>query len=356
MGIVHRKHLKLTEDNNDSISIRRAVLPFQSNTSAMRSVMTASQLGNMITPTTVERPICDSHMSQELWGHSTCVMPITAKYIKLLHKFTYQYRTIYIYQLDRDRIHIYDTDGTLNNKGYLVKMNTDLDSLTIDEEITIDSANEPFYLKYNDQFDPITRTTGIGSNSRCICSTNVHNASDSISASESFVNKYWVIKSKSPAIRLNNKTISSSYHDMFPKLGELLQDPILLKVLDGTSEAISLAQAGNIPSGFDDDVILIEPNSYLYGIEVYCNNPIEKNYHLEKHRLELLNFRRSVYDAISNLPVGKLTPEALIFKENFKYSKFRVGTQDLKDPYILLKINTLDKPKVGAKFGGPCTW
>ena len=162
-----RQTIKLQDGDLDTISSRRAVFSFVDKTSSPRSDLAVGQISNSVTPIRTEAPITDSMLGPEIWCRSTCVKEAKGDSITLLHKIQFQNRTVYVYKLN-GVIEIYDTDGQVVNAGFTTKMRTDLDLLEIDKEVQLDPKHNKFYIKYNDQFDPQTRTMRFGNNIRYV--------------------------------------------------------------------------------------------------------------------------------------------------------------------------------------------
>lgn len=343
-----RTSIKLKEGDLDTISSRRAIFSFVDKTSSPRSDLAVGQISNSVTPVITEAPIVDSMLGPEIWCRSTCVKEAVGGKITLLHKITYQNRTLYIYRLN-GVVHIYDTNKLSVHSGFATRMRTDLDELEVGQEVTLDPKYNKFYIKYNDQFDPQTRTMHYGNNIRYVCETNLHNAADSVCVSQSFVNKFVKMKSKTIFIDLKDKYILSEYANIFPPIGKMINDPILCRIIDNTGGIGILTQTNETPAGLEDDVIILEENSYIHGIEVFCNEPIQ-NEHLEKLRLEYVDFRNAIYSALSSYDDSELSDEAKVMREYCRITKFRDGDVDVKYPLIKLTVVSLDVPGPGYKF------
>jgi hypothetical protein len=343
-----RQSIKLKDGDIDTISSRRGVFSFVDKTSSPRSDLAVGQISNSVTPVFTESPIVDSALGPEIWAKSTCVKEAVGDKLTLIKKITYQNRTVYVYKLN-GIIEIYDTNKLSVNAGFATRMRTDLDELKEGEEVTLDPKYNKFYIKYNDQFDPHTRIMRYGNNIRYVCETNLHNAGDSVCVSQSFVNKFIKMKSKTIHIDLKNKYILSEYPEIFPQIGKLITNPILCRVVDNENGIGVLTQTNETPAGLEDDVIILEDNSYIHGIEVYCNDVIQ-NEHLEKLRLSYRDFRNEVYSTLAQFDETALSDEAKIMKEYCRVIKFRDGDAEIKYPLIRLTIVTLDVPGPGYKF------
>lgn len=343
-----RQFIQLKDGDLDTISSKRAIFSFVDKTASQRSDLAVGQISNSVTPIITEAPIVDSMLGPEIWCHSSCVKEAKGGTITLLHKIKFQSRTVYVYKYN-GKIEIYDTNGLSINAGFSTVMRTDLDLLEIGEPCEIDPKYNKFYIKYNDQFDPTTRTMHFGNNIRYVCETNLHNAGDSVCVSESFIKKFVKLKSKVISIDLKDKYILSEYPDVFPPLGKLIHDPILCRVINNQNGIGMLTQSNETPAGLEDDVILIEDNSYIHSIEVFCNEPIQ-NEVLEKLRIDYQNFRNEVYLALSQYKDSDLSEEAKVMKSYCSVTKFRDGDEDIKYPFIRITVNTIDIPGPGYKF------
>ena len=343
-----RASIKLKEGDLDTISSRRAVFSFVDKTSSPRSDLAVGQISNSVTPMVTEAPIVDSMLGPEIWCRSTCVKEAKTDAITLLHKIQFQNRTIYVYRMN-GIVDIYDTDKLNVNAGFTTVMKTDLDLLEVGQTVEIDSKYNKFYIKYNSQFNPVTRTMNFGNNVRYICETNLHNAGDSVCVSESFIRKFIKLKTKVITIDLKDKSILSEYKNAFPDIGQIITNPILCRIIDDVNGVGALTQSEETPAGLEDDVILVEEMSYIHGIEVYCNSPIADPY-LEGLRQDMLNFRYQIYEALSKYDETELSDEAKVMKEYNRIHKFRDGDTEVKFPIIKLTVNTIDVPGPGYKF------
>jgi len=333
----------------DATSPRRILDIFREKTSSQRSDLYAHQLANLVLLANPEVPDVDSTMNPDMMEHNSCIQKLTGT-VKLLHKLTYQFRKIYIYQVDGGMIDVLDTYGFIDNNGYATPFRTDLDLLKEGDEITIGNKknDDDFYLKYVHQFDPATRSFSLGANVRCAVSLRLANAADSVCVSQSFINRFISFKTKKLSLKLNRKTVLTMYDGNLPPLGEMISGNILAKIVQDISETTALCQSIEIPSGDEDDTIFTEPNSYISAIEVYSNQPLQ-NELLEKYRLELLEFRTNVRQALSKYSEKMLSKEAKILKENFSHQQFRDTNTAIDFPLLQLTINTIDVPEEGTK-------
>lgn len=330
-------------------SKRNAVSCLMNKNSSQRMDMCQSQLSSSVCPVKdAESPYIDSNMRQDLYTRSSCIKRAVGK-IKVLAKLKYQFRTIYIYELNGKFTYL-DTDGTIVTNGFACVTHTDLRDLPIGEEVDI--SQDSFLLSYPDQYDPNTDCVNTGFNPRTVIITDWDNSGDSTPVSETLVKRLTTLKSKSINIHLNNKSIKSKYPGKFPVIGEFIDDTILFKVCNDIGVVSELAQSAKMATGAEDDTIVVEPNSYLSSIEVFCNSPI-KDSDLEKYRVEYLDFRHKVYNTIAplvdNFP-DRCSDELKILKDNFSYDQFQVSGIECKYPYVKLKVVTIDVPEVGQKL------
>lgn len=328
---------------------RNAISPTVAHNSSQRIDLALGQLMNSVMPIgkNADYPYFDSCMRHDFYTRSSCIKRATGV-IKVIAAIKYQFRTIYIYQLNGIYDYL-DTDGIKETNGFGVRELTDLKDLPIGEEVDI--SQDSFLLKYPEQYNPTTDTVGIGVNARTIVSTNWDNSGDSNLISQSLATQLTTIKQKKVKFKLNNKSIKSKYPGKFPPLGQLLDDTILFKIVNDIGFVSDLAQSARMTTGSEDDTILVLPNSYISSIEVYCNNPI-KDPDLEKYRLELLDFRHAVYDVVAPLvdyEYDKCSDKLRILKDNFSHDLFHVGGEELIFPFVRMKINSLSELNVTTK-------
>lgn len=349
-----------TEKNLEITQHKKNLIPCANNNAPQRLDLFCAQQPNMVIPLEAETPNFDSSMSQEYLCHSSCFQKEPAgSIITVHHKIHFQHRTVYVYDVN-GKYDIFDTNGVITTSGFSIPCKTDFASCEIGVPYQI-PEDEVFYRKYPGNFDPCTGVAGWGYNARCIISTNANNAQDSVAVSETLLRKLTVLKTKVVNINLRQKVLISTYPEIFPKVGQLLQGDVLLKICNDEGLITKLTQGTNVPSGYEDEEIVLEDNSYLGGIEVYCNSPID-NPHLEKLRLELLDFRKRVYNALQ--PIITKHPnhcslEMKAFAEHCKYEKFRTEDLEIIHPLIKLTIHNISMADVGTKisnvYGGKVT-
>lgn len=335
--------------NEDRYS-RSCLFPNQQITSSQRKDLSLSLLQNLVIPIFTEYPMVDSCMAADMIKYSSCIKELKGV-IKLISKFTYQLRTVYIYSLN-GKVYVYDDNsGTIVSQRIVNNMKTDLDNLEIGEEYNL-TDSDSFFLKYPEGiFNPSNGLYGYGNNILSTTGVEFDNSQDSCAVSESFLNKFITRETRTITIPLNNKKILSRWDDIFPKIGEIINEEFLFKVVSSEGDMYTLAQSSNLPAGEEDDTVVTYLNSMLVSVEVYSNTPID-NEILESHRRELIKFRQDIYFELKRLKDrgAILDNEALIMMENFSYSKFRTNKDIITKPLIKLRIDSLYRPGVGSKF------
>ena len=68
---------------------------------------------------------------------------------------------------------------------------------------------------------------------------------------QSFMRKFAAIRTKEINIKLNKKRILNR----MPKIGEIINKPVLLKIVPDTGDIQTMCQDLNIPSGAEDEKI-----------------------------------------------------------------------------------------------------
>ena len=334
-----------TTTTNESTSLKCCITPFRNQISSQRSDLFHSQLQNSVMPIFTETPVVMSCLQSEVLSISTAIKKVKGKVIKLLRKFRFQHRTVYIFELD-GIVDVYDSEKTLINNGFSSPLRTDLELLEEGVEYDIGSSeSDTLYKAYPSQYDPVTRIPTFGRNIVTCVTVDVANADDSVRASESFMRKFAAIRTKEINIKLNKKRILNR----MPKIGEIINKPVLLKIVPDTGDIQTMCQDLNIPSGAEDENIYCEPNSYVSKIEVWSNEPLEDP-ELEELRQELLNFRHSIAAFLLSVPDDKLSRRAARYKDNYSYSEFRTEDAEISYPLIKITINSLDIPDEGYKF------
>lgn len=315
---------------------------------SQRMDMYQSQSESLVMPINGDYPIIASSLFHDIMQRNSCIVKASGK-IKIIEKFTYQFRTIYVYELN-GKYDIYDTDGYIDSNGYACQELSDLRHLPVGEEVDI--SQDDFYISHPSQFNPKSRTLGYGANVIAISSTSFDNSGDSAPMSESMVKKFATLKCKTIRKHLSGKTIVSKYPKLFPELGEIISDNILFKVVDDNGYVSQLAQNASLPTGDEDDTVIVEKNTYISSIEVYCNNTIENPY-LEAYRQELLNFRTNVYNCLSRLVdyyPNSCSSAIFCYKGNFQHNIFHTEGKELAYPLIKMKTITISIPNKGSKF------
>lgn len=343
-------------------SKRLAWSPCLKFNSSQRMDMFQSQRQSSLVPLNSELPIVDSMMSQDILGRSTAIKRTTASTVTLIAKHTYQMRRIYVYKLryinektGKERIlyDLLDSSGTVDTNGYCSFELSDFDNLEVGVEYDI--TKDDFFIRYPNQFNPATDLVNMGVNVRCIISADIESAGDSAPASESMVRKLTAMKSKTVNIHLINKVIKTDkdkYPRIFPEIGNIIEDTILFKIVNDDGIITELSQSANVPSGVEDETVVVEPGTFVQSIEVYCNEPIQDPI-LEEYRQELLNFRAEVYNTVAPLVMyepGYCSEYLKRYCENFSHTQFANNTEELKHPYIKLVLTTIDVPGIGVKI------
>lgn len=353
---IHNRKNRLSIDIEDyhleASSIKRCTCSLQTQEASQRGDLFLHQKGNATIPHFAEKPIVESQLAQDILCKSTCIKRATGKTIKLINKFTYQKRKFYLYEEDGIVKH-HDTTGTIDINGYSATEYSDLDLLEIGETYDIGNNNsDEFYISYPKQFKPKESALYYGCNVVSMLNIDINNADDSAKVSESFVRKMVSIHTKEIKIHLKNKRIISQYENIFPEIGELIQNPIICRVVQDTGPISELALNNRTPSGYEDTNYYVEPNSYIVSVEVYCNKPIVDNPKLEQFRLNTLKMRENIYNTLEELASeGKTFDNSTyVIKENYRYNTFRTESQEINYPYIKIKVNTLDIPQEGSKF------
>lgn len=334
-----------TLTTNESTSFKCCVTPFKNQISSQRSDLFQSQLQNSVMPIITESPVVMSCLMPEVLSISTAIKKVKGKRITLLKKFKFQHRSVYIYELD-GVVDVHDTEKILTNNGFSSPLRTDFELLEEGVEYNIGSSfSDTLYKSYPSQYDPVTRVPSFGRNITACVTVDVANADDSVRASESFMRKFAAIRTKDINIKLNKKRILNR----MPKIGEIINKPVLLKIVPDTGDIQTMCQDLNIPSGAEDENIYCEPNSYVSKIEVWSNEPLEDP-ELEELRRGLLDFRHSIAAFLMTIPESKLSRRAARYRDNYSYSEFRTEDAEISYPLIKLTINSLDIPEEGYKF------
>lgn len=348
-----RLDIDLTGRPENFIS-RNCDTPFQFLTSSQRRDLATGFLPANIIGCEVERPLVDSNLAADMIKHSSCIQEITSGKIELVDKISYQLRTIYIYILDGE-VQIYDDNcGTVINQRSVNNMYTDLDKLEKGVEYDLDNKDsDSFYVKYPHFYNPNNGLYGYGRNILSTVATEFDNSQDSVAVSESFLDKFISRESRTIILTLNSKRILSKWSTVFPPIGEMLGDnQFIFKIISSEGDMYTLAQSSNLPAGEEDDAVVTYPNSMLVSVEVYSNEPITEDATLEKFRKELIKFRTEVYLRLKSLKTRgyKFSNEALIYLENFSYTKVRTNKEIIEHPTIVLRIDNLSRPNKGFKF------
>lgn len=358
-----RGELVIDKSACENYIARSCIYPFQGNTASQRRDLMNNFETALIIPTEVDIPIADSALTADAMKYCSCIRELRGEYVTLLAKFSYQLRTIYIYEHD-GIIKVYDdNNGTIINQRAVNNIYTDFDNINVGDTVNLaDKNNDTFYLKYPSFFNPTNGLIGYGRNIRCKIDVELDNSQDSVAVSESFLDKFISRKTKVTSFTLSNKEILSKYSNLLPKPGELIEDQFLCKIVQSDNDLFKLAQSSSIPSGEEDETIVLDQTSILTSIEVYCNNPIEDPV-LESYRKSLLKFRLDVYYKLNELLRNgkKLDHIAYRYLENFGIDKFRTNHSLIEKPLVVLRVDSLNRPaggmgyKFSNRYGGKYT-
>lgn len=350
---MRRVKFNLTEDLNESTQFRNCITPMANKVSGQRLQLVQHQFDSMILPIIAEHPLVESSMAQDILTRSSCISKIRGK-ISILAKFSYQDLTLYFYR-HNGKVRVYEDDGYFINNGFANRKFSDFSYLDTNVEYDTTAEEENFLKHYPSQYNPVSQTVGYGVNVVTAITTVRANALDAVDVSETFARKFAVLRDKTINISLAKKKIISSYENLFPKLGEFVDDTLLFKVVKDDNSVASLAQNPEVPAGYEDDNIIFEKFTFINRIEVFCNRVIE-NPILEQYRQDLLTFRQKVYDFIISLkePYDDFVDN---IRGNYMHVLRRSGSQDTKDPLIILRTKTVSVAETESKFkGGPSTW
>lgn len=357
-----RSEIYIDKNASENYIARSCIYPFQGNTASQRRDLMNNFETALVIPTEVDIPIADSALAADAMKYCSCIKELRGGYVTLLAKFSYQLRTIYIYEHD-GIIKVYDdNNGTIINQRAVNNIYTDFDNINVGDTVDLsDKNNDTFYLKYPSFFNPTNGLIGYGRNIRCKIDVELDNSQDSVAVSESFLDKFISRKTKITSFTLSNKEILSKYANLLPKPGELIEDQFLCKITSADNDLFKLAQSSSIPSGEEDETIVLDQTSILTSIEVYCNNPIEDPV-LESYRKSLLKFRLDVYYKLNELLRGgkKLDHVAYRYLENFGIDKFRTNHSLIEKPLVVLRVDSLNRPvglgyKFSNRYGGKYT-
>lgn len=342
-----RLKVEITEEMLETTQTQALAYAARGNDSSQRKDMALDQQMKLVVPIGAEYPYYQSSLMQDIMGRNSVIRRRRGK-ITLLHHIKHQFMNFYIYKLN-GIINVLETDKFHTTNNFTSVLRTDLDLLELNKEYDIRDDEENFCLTYPDSYSPITDCVGLGKNMRSIITTNVDNASDSALVSERFCAEFTCLRQAEIKIELTEKRIISRYKNLFPDIGTVIQDDILFKIIQDTDDPIILGQNPSIASGFEDEQIRVDSNSFLARVEVYSNVKC-KDENLEKFRLELLDYRHKVYDTLSEYSDIEMSEEAKIYRENYKHDKFRINSQSTDYPYIKMTFYTIDIPDVGYKF------
>lgn len=327
---------------------RNLIIPNAGKVSGQRKTLLQAQFPSSIPPLHAESPLTRSSFSDALLVHSSCIEKLRGT-ITLLKKFVYQ-DTVYYFYLHNNVVHLYIDDRYTENVGFACQKRTDLERLEEGVETDISDEEENFTLRYIQQYDPVSDTVKYGRNGLAMCTTTKNVAQDSFEVSKRFAESFGILKTSTIKLDLTHKSIVSKYPNIFPKLGEFVEDPILFKIVGDDKGVSSIAQDPEIPNGYEDESITLDMYTYINKIEVYCNNPI-KDETLEELRLSMLMFRSNVKNFIDSISDKyELSNTVKVYQKNFSYNKFRNGTSEIKYPYIILHTKTISVAEIETKL------
>lgn len=326
--------------------------PVADKNHSMRVDMFINQFDNMVMPIKAEVPLLSSAFYGDMLSRSSCIYKARGK-VKLLHKFMYQRRKIYIYEIN-GKYELLDTNGLINNNGVCCILNTDLDLLEPNKEYDISSDDENFCIEYPEQYVPSMDIVKFGRNVVTINTIDKDTADDSCKISDKTAADMGCIKIKTVNIPLDNKIIKSEFNNKIPPIGQILEESIIFKVSEQEEEELSfISQSTDTPVGLEDTQIVIEPNSYIGYFEVTSNEPIEDDAVLEQYRQDYLEFRHKVADALRPLVMlerDKCSDKVIAYYENFIISKFRTEKKALTCPFLRMEIVTVDFAGIATKL------
>lgn len=347
-----RRRFDMSKTKLAKYQTTKLLSPLADKDHSMRVDMFINQFDNMVMPINAEVPYLSSAFYGDMLSRSSCIYKARGK-VKLLHKFMYQRRKIYIYELN-GKYELLDTNGLINNNGVCCIQHTDLDLLEPNKEYDIKSDDENFCIEYPDQYVPYMDIVKYGRNVAMINTIDKDTADDSCKISDKLAADMGCIKIKTVNIPLENKILKSDFSGKIPPIGQILDESIIFKVSEQEEEDLAfISQSTDTPVGLEDTQIVIEPNSYIGYFEVTANEPIEDDPILEAYRQEYLEFRNNVASALRPLIVAereKCSDKVIAYYENFIITKFRTEKKALTCPFLRMEIITLDFASIGVKL------
>jgi hypothetical protein len=347
-----RRRFDMSKTKLAKYQTTKLLSPLADKDHSMRVDMFINQFDNMVMPINTEVPYLSSAFYGDMLSRSSCIYKARGK-VKLLHKFMYQRRKIYIYELN-GKYELLDTNGLINNNGVCCIQHTDLDLLEPNKEYDIKSDDENFCIEYPDQYIPHMDIVKYGRNVAMINTIDKDTADDSCKISDKLAADMGCIKIKTVNIPLENKILKSDFSGKIPPIGQILDESIIFKVSEQEEEDLAfISQSTDTPVGLEDTQIVIEPNSYIGYFEVTANEPIEDDPILEAYRQEYLEFRNNVASALRPLIVAereKCSDKVIAYYENFIITKFRTEKKALTCPFLRMEIITLDFASIGVKL------
>ena len=333
---------------------KSAISNFGIHTSAQRQQLLASQIEAMVLPILAESPMSESQHIQEIFGSSSCISPINRGVITLLKKISFQDVDYYIYKNSIDGVVDYHKDEKyIYSNNFCSRAFTDFSTMEEGDQLDVTYDKEThsrFFKEFPSQFDPISQTVGYGINAVGVNSTVVENALDGVPISESLAERLGALRYKTINIYLQDKEIVSRYQDIFPEMHEYLDDYVLFKIVSKSDDVENLAQSKTTPSGYEEESIIVEPYTYINRIEVYANDVIGIP-KLDELRTQMLDYRREIYDFVSEIRKTEMISEELdILSNNCMYNKFRDGDRELSHPLIIVHTKTVSVAEISSKL------
>ena len=346
-----RRRIDMSKTKLAKYQTTKLLSPLADKDHSMRVDMFINQFDNMVMPINAEVPILSSAFYADMISRSSCIYKARGK-IKLIAKFIYQHRKIYIYKLN-DKYELLDTNGLINTNGLCCIENTDLDLLQEGEEYDISNDDDNFCVSYPDQYDPKIDIVKYGRNLVTINSIDKDTADDSCKIDDKTAAALGCIKLKTFNIPLENRIVKSEFPGKIPPIGEVLKDTVIFKITEKEDSIASLSQSTDTPVGLEDIQIVIEPNSYVGYFEVTANEAIEDDPILESYRQSYLEFRHTVANKLREIILfdrENCTDKIFAYYENFSIDKFRTEKKALTCPFIRMEIVTVDFASIGVKL------
>ncbi|MGL5719043.1 MAG: hypothetical protein ACRCX2_38940 [Paraclostridium sp.] len=338
---------KTKSDTMELYATRALAIPFANSDSAGRLSMVASAAVHTCIPIKTELPYCDSSLSQDVFSQSFANRLIQNCEIKLIDRIEFQKKICFIYSID-GVVDILEFEGFVFCQDFCYLLESDLSDMTIGETKTI--GEEPFALTRLNNYDSATQSMGIGRNCVSIYSTSQTVEEDGLEIDEATAEAFTAYKFKDYQFTITDTFIKSNSDTLIPKPGEELKSEYLI-TLSRASKSNILIDGVIVPSG-EDDAFYVKPDSYVHSVDIKTNIP-QPISELGELRDEKNVYRLKVTNTLSKFTTDKLAKKAIAYKSTYKYNKYRVGPDLLKNKCIItIRVVILDKPKVGYKFTG----